>query len=149
MKAHNICDLLEQKLDVFGGFLGATRELKDIPDFQDNRKGIALLLRERQRCINEIDKIDFRIKAIQRENPSLIEQVPNETRERMTKLAAMIGDIATEAGRITRECEEAFILWHGDMQNQMTHIRQGRKGIHGHAGKAYRIRKPKFFDITL
>ena len=149
MKEMRIYDLLEQKLNAFERFLSATTSLRDMPDFQNNREKIVSLINERQRCINTIDKIDGRIHKIRREGPSLVSRVPNETRGKITRLATMIGDIATKAGQITKECEAMLTLWHDDIKNQMIHIRQGRNGIHSRADKAYRTRQPKFLDMTL
>jgi len=149
MKARRTYNLLEQKRDAFERLLSATVSLRDVPDFQNNRERVVSLVNERQRCINAIDRIDRRINKIRREDPSLISRLPDETREKIASLATMVGDIATKAGQITRECEVILTLWHDDIKNQMVAIRQGRNGPYIHAGKAYRAGRPKFLDMTL
>jgi len=148
MKTRKIHDLLEQKLNAFERFLSATTSLRDMPDFQNNREVIESLIDERQECIATIDRIDGRINKIRGKAPSPVSLLSNETREKTTRLATMIGDIATKAGQINGECEAVLTRWHDDTKNQMIHIRQSRNGIHGHAEKAYRVRQPRFLDIT-
>lgn len=149
MKTRSIYVLLEQKLSAFERFLSATRSLRDMPDFRNNREKIESLIHERQRCIGAINRIDDRINKIRREDPSVISRVPDETRGKIRRLAAMVGDIAAKAGRVNKECETMLTLWRDDTKNQMINIRQGQNGIHGRADKTYRIRQPKFLDITL
>jgi hypothetical protein len=149
MKTMRICDLLEQKLNAFERFLSATTSLRGMPDFQNNREVIVSLINERQRCITAIDRIDGRLNRIRREGPALVSRVSNETGGRIRRLETMIRDLATKAGQISKECEAMLALWHDDIKNQMMRVRQGRNGIHSRAGKAYRTRQPKFFDMTL
>lgn len=136
---------MEQKRDTFERFLSATTSLRDIPDFEQNSERIESLINERRRCIGAIDRIDGRIEKIRRDGPALGSRLPNE----ITRLAAVIGDIAARAERATAECEAMLTRWRDDTKNQMIQIRQGRNGAPVRADRAYRVRQPKFLDVTL
>jgi len=136
---------LGQKRDTFERFLSATTSLRGIPDFEQNRERIESLIDERRRCISAIDRIDGRIDKIRKEYPSVGSRLPNE----ITRLATVIGDIAARAEQVTTECETMFTRWRDDTKNQMIRIRQGQNGVSVRADRAYRVRQPKFLDVTL
>lgn len=145
MQIKRIYELLEQKRDTFERFLSATTSLRDIPDFEQNRGRIESLISERRRCIGAINRIDDRIDKIRKEYPSVGSRLPNE----IMKLATVIGDIAARAEQVTMECEAMLIRWRDDTKNQMMRIRQGQNGVSIRADRAYRVRQPKFLDVTL
>lgn len=149
MKARRIYELLEQKRDAFERFLSATRSLRDVPCFEQNRERIESLIGERQECIGAIGRIDGRIEKLRREVLSLRLRLSGEAGEQIARVATAIADIAAEAERITAECETMIARWRDDTKNQMIRIRQGRNGAPVRADTAYRVRQPKFLDMTL
>lgn len=149
MEAKRIYDLLRQKRDFFERFLCATESLKGIPDFQDNREAIVSLIDERRRCIAMINRIDSRIERIRKEDPLLVSRLPDEMREKIGRLTAMIRGIAEKTGSINKECEEMLTLWRNDIKNRMTAVRRNHPTVRAGAGRAYQGAHPKFLDITL
>ncbi len=150
MKKIEICDLLEQKANIFDRFLVSTQSLRDASDFQKEREGIEQLIKDRRRYIDAIKGIDSQVETLQRDCPDLVSPLPYEARQRVSKLFKSIGDVAEKAQHISREYEEKLAILREEIKAQIVSTRHSQAGIgRSRADRAYSLGKAKFLDIKL
>lgn len=149
MNTGKLCDLLEQKLDVFKGFLSATMSLKELSESDSDMENIVLFIDKRQNCINTIDKIDREVNGIIKKRPPLISSLPGKDRESIKAFINAINDTASKAAHVNREIEMMLRLSHVDIKNRLKKAGHTRNGVKGYASKNYEKHVPRFLDVRL
>jgi len=149
MQARKLYDLLEEKREAFEGFLSATQSLRAMPDFQNNRKDVVLLLNKRRKYIKMIDRIDGRITAIRKESPLFMSRLSNEEKNRIVRITALIEKVAVDAERVNGEFEATVTRWRDDFKRNIDALRRSQLSVRSSTHKAYQTGQSKFLDITL
>jgi hypothetical protein len=135
-----LCDLLEQKIAIFKGFMSATASLKDMIE-QHNVEAIEMLIARRHKYMTFIGRVDEAIRRIREAHPSY--EVP-ETRKRIQSLMTSLENLINKTVRLNQDCETATEDELDKLRNDLSGLGNSQtwfKGYRGNSGE------PRFLDV--
>ncbi|HVO65640.1 MAG TPA: hypothetical protein VMT12_04070 [Syntrophales bacterium] len=135
-----LCELLEQKIAIFKGFMSATTSLKDMIE-QHNVEAVEMLIIRRHNLMAYISKLDAAISRIRESNPSY--EAP-ETRKRIQSLMATLEQVINKTQRLNKDCEVAAEDELDKLKNDLSGIANSQTWFKGYRGKSGESR---FLDV--
>jgi hypothetical protein len=135
-----LCELLEQKIDIFKDFISATACLKDMIE-QHNVEAVEMMFARRHDYTTFIDRVDDAIRRFREENPSY--EAP-ETRKRIQSLTKILENVIGKTLRLNQDCEAAAEDELDKLRNDLSGLSHSQKGFTGYRGKSG---EPRFLDV--